>query len=115
MDPTMIRHILNNIFSNAIKYSPEDKKINIDVDEINGSEIKITLRDRGIGIPKNEIKYLIEPFYRASNVGVVKGTGFGLSIVKRFVELHKGTIYIESTLHRGTKVTIILPFLKEEL
>ncbi len=115
MDPSMIRHILNNLLSNAIKYSFADKIITLDVDEINSSEIKITLKDQGIGIPANEIKYLLEPFYRASNTGAVKGSGFGMSIVKRFVELHKGQIFVESVMNEGTKVTLILPFLKEKL
>jgi PAS domain S-box-containing protein len=113
MDPIMIRHILNNLLSNAIKYSSEDKTINLDVDEINNTKIKITLIDQGIGIPENEIEYLLEPFYRASNIDSVKGSGFGMSIVKRFVELHTGTINIESIVNQGTKITIILPFLKE--
>jgi PAS domain S-box-containing protein len=113
MDSTMIRHILNNILSNAIKYSSENKTISLDVDEINNTEIKITLADQGIGIPEHEIEYLLEPFYRASNIGSVKGSGFGMSIVKRFVELHKGKINIESIINQGTTVTIILPFLKK--
>ena len=110
MDPIMIRHILNNLLSNAIKYSHESKEIKIFVDEINTNEIKIIIEDQGIGIPSEEIKYLLEPFYRASNTGIVKGTGFGMSIVKRFVELHKGQIFIESVIKEGTKVTIILPY-----
>ncbi|MCW2120297.1 PAS domain S-box protein [Flavobacterium sp. 7A] len=110
MDPVMIRHIFNNLISNSIKYSPKEKLINVGLDRINDTEIKITLKDKGIGIPQNEIKFLLEPFYRASNIGVVKGTGFGLSIVKRFVELHNGTILIKSIINKGTTVTITLPF-----
>jgi PAS domain S-box-containing protein len=113
MDVLMIRHIFNNIISNAIKYSCENKKITIDVDEVDNKEIKFTIKDLGIGIPSEEIKYLLEPFYRASNRGAVKGTGFGLSIVKRFVDLHKGNILIESVVDNGTKVTIILPHFRQ--
>jgi signal transduction histidine kinase len=114
MDKAMVRHILNNLLSNAIKYSDESKSIKINVDQINRSEIKIVIKDNGIGIPKDEIKYLLEPFYRASNVDAIKGTGFGMSIVKRFVELQKGKIAIESVLNKGTKISITLPFKKTE-
>ena len=114
MDVLMIRHIFTNIISNAIKYSCENKKITIDLDEINNKEIKFIITDQGIGIPSEEIKYLLEPFYRASNHGAIKGTGFGLSIVKRFIDLHKGQILIESVVNKGTKVTIILPYFQQE-
>jgi len=110
MDSIMIRHIFNNIISNAIKYS--SKNIIFELNEIDNKEIKFTIKDQGIGIPHEEIKYLLDPFYRASNRGVVKGTGFGLSIVKRFVELHKGKLLIESVVDKGTVVTIILPYLQ---
>jgi signal transduction histidine kinase len=98
--------------SNAIKYSPESEIITICIDEINTHEIQIIIEDQGIGIPPEEIKYLLEPFYRASNVGTVKGTGFGMTVIKRFVELHHGRIFIESVLHKGTKVSIVLPHLQ---
>lgn len=113
MDPNMIRHIITNLLSNAIKYSPESEIITICIDEINTHEIQITIEDQGIGIPADEIKYLLEPFYRASNVGTVKGTGFGMTIIKRFVDLHQGRIVIESVLHKGTKMSIILPHLQQ--
>ena len=114
MDPIMIRHIFNNIISNAIKYSSENKKITIKLDETSSKEIKFVIKDKGIGIPQEEIKYLLEPFYRASNRGAVKGTGFGLSIVKRFIDLHKGQIVIESDVNIGTKVFVVLPYFQEQ-
>ena len=110
MDPIMIRHIFNNVISNAIKYS--SKNIAFNLKENNNNEIEFKIKDKGIGIPNEEIKYLLEPFYRATNKGAVKGTGFGLSIVKRFVDLHKGQILIESVLDKGTTVTIVLPYLQ---
>lgn len=108
MDSIMIRHIFNNIISNSIKYS--NKNIIFELKEIDNKEIKFTIKDQGIGIPNEEIKYLLDPFYRASNRGTVQGTGFGLSIVKRFVDLHKGKLLIESTVDKGTVVTITLPY-----
>ncbi|MFV8322802.1 PAS domain S-box protein [Flavobacterium sp. LS2R12] len=110
MDSIMIRHIFNNIISNSIKYS--SKNIIIELNEIDNEEIEFTIKDQGIGIPYEEIKYLLDPFYRASNRGAVQGTGFGLSIVKRFVDLHKGKLLIESVVDKGTVVTITLPYLQ---
>ncbi|ARV07432.1 hypothetical protein BTO04_12355 [Polaribacter sp. SA4-10] len=110
MDPIMIRHIFNNVISNAIKYS--SKNIAFHLKEHNNNQIEFKITDEGIGIPHEEIKYLLEPFYRATNKGAAKGTGFGLSIVKRFVDLHKGEILIESAVNKGTTVTIVLPYLQ---
>ena len=109
MDSIMIRHIFNNIISNSIKYST--KNIIIELNEIDNKEIEFAIKDQGIGIPYEEIKYLLDPFYRASNRGAIQGTGFGLSIVKRFVDLHKGKMLIESVVDKGTVVTITLPYL----
>ena len=109
MDSIMIRHIFNNIISNSIKYS--SKNIIIELNEIDNKEIEFRIKDQGIGIPYEEIKYLLDPFYRASNRGAVQGTGFGLSIVKRFVDLHKGKMLIESVVDKGTVVAITLPYL----
>jgi PAS domain S-box-containing protein len=108
MDSIMIRHIFNNIISNSIKYS--SKNILFELKEIDNKEIKFTIKDQGIGIPHEEIKYLSDPFYRASNRGTIQGTGFGLSIVKRFVDLHKGKFLIESVVDKGTVVKITLPY-----
>jgi signal transduction histidine kinase len=113
MDTVMIRHIFNNLISNAIKYSSETEKIVIFIHEVASNEIKFKILDKVIGIPPEEIKNLSEPFYRVSNVGKTKGTGFGLSIVKRFVSLHKRQISIKSVLDQGTKVIITLPYLRE--
>jgi PAS domain S-box-containing protein len=111
MDSIMIRHIFNNIISNALKYS--NKNIFFELNEIENEEIEFTIKDKGIGIRNEEIKYLFDPFYRASNRGAVQGTGFGLSCVKRFVDLHNGKMLIESVLYKGTVVTITLPYLQK--
>ena len=110
MDAVMIRHIFNNIVSNAIKYCDESKHIFIDIYLADNQKIKFEIQDQGIGIPPEELTYLIEPFYRASNTGAIQGTGFGMSIVKRFVKLHNGELLIESELHKGTTVTVTLPY-----
>ena len=65
--------------------------------------IKFTIKDNGIGIPREDINNLFEPFFRAQNTTGIKGTGLGLSIVKSYVELHKGKISLESEPGKGTK------------
>ena len=67
------------------------------------------IRDRGIGIPPADIPKLFDSFYRASNVGKIKGTGLGLAIIKDYVELHQGTISVESKVNVGTVFTVIIP------
>jgi signal transduction histidine kinase len=72
------------------------------------------IRDSGIGIPESEIPHLFEAFRRGSNVGDAPGTGLGLLIVKRCVELQSGTIGIESRIGQGTTVTVRLPLFSQE-
>ncbi|NEQ14162.1 MAG: hybrid sensor histidine kinase/response regulator, partial [Moorea sp. SIO3E2] len=106
-DPKIIRQILNNIISNAIKYSPDGGTILV---QLNGDEEKVILQiiDQGIGIPKEDQPKLFESFSRASNVGIIPGTGLGLSIVKSCVDSHGGKIHVESEVGVGTTFTITL-------
>lgn len=113
LDSKIIRHIISNVLSNAIKYSGSSRKIQINVTDEEG-EIYINVIDFGIGIPDEDQKFMFEPFHRASNVEAIQGTGFGLSIVKRFVDLHSGKIEIESKTGKGTSVKIKLPILKNQ-
>jgi PAS domain S-box-containing protein len=110
-DPEIIRHVFGNIISNAIKYSGESKKIIFNVTE-EKDKIIFNVIDYGIGIPEEDQKFLFEPFHRASNVEAIRGTGFGLSIVKRLVDLLYGEIEIISEPGKGTSVTIKLPIAK---
>ena len=112
-DETLLRHILNNILSNAVKYSGHEKQIDFSV-IIDNDKIIFTITDHGIGIPAEDLKYIFEPFHRASNAELIKGTGLGLSIVKRCVELHEGSIEIKSTIDKGTIVIVKIPFKKPE-
>ncbi|PPS41022.1 PAS domain-containing sensor histidine kinase [Chroococcidiopsis sp. TS-821] len=108
LDEQLIRHILINLLSNAIKYSPQGGDITFYL-TYNPQEIIFTIQDRGIGIPEEEQKYLFDSFYRASNTSTIPGTGLGMSIVKQCVELHKGSIYVESQVGVGTTVTVVIP------
>lgn len=74
-------------------------------------EIIFQVKDQGIGIPAEAQQNLYEPFHRASNVGMIEGTGLGLAVVKKCVELHRGQIFVESEVGLGTTVTVHLPLI----
>lgn len=107
VDPNIFTHIISNLLSNSFKYSKKyNPKLNILFTKQN---VEIKVEDRGIGIEKEEIEKLFESFYRGSNVDNIQGTGLGLTIVKQFVELHNGTIEVESILNKKTIFTINVP------
>jgi signal transduction histidine kinase len=112
LDPKIINHILSNLISNAIKYSPNGGEITITFED-KPEEIYLTIADQGIGIPDNYLHKLFHLFERAENVGNIKGNGLGLSIVKKAVELHNGKIEVESQQNKGTKFTIMIPKIQE--
>jgi PAS domain S-box-containing protein len=112
LDAKLLRQVITNLLSNAIKYSPEDKAIEITL-ECTSAECVISVRDYGIGIPEQDLKHLFEPFHRASNVGTMSGTGLGLVISKESVELHGGTIKVDSQLNMGTTFTVRIPIMAE--
>ncbi len=114
LDEKMIWQILENLLSNAIKYSPPNSTI-IFTAACSNNTITFSVQDQGIGIPKEDIEQLFQPFHRAKNVGTIQGTGLGLVIVKRSVELHGGNISIESDTGKGTTCTITLPLIKENV
>lgn len=108
VDDVLVSRILLNLIGNAIKYSPPDTPIQV---ELLDNELYTTLRvaDNGLGIAPDHLPHLFEPFYRASETSNIEGTGLGLSIVKDCVDRHGGMITIESTLGHGTIVTVNLP------
>jgi signal transduction histidine kinase len=108
LDRKLIRQIINNLVSNAIKYSPEGKVIRINL-EYTASEVILKISDEGIGIPEADLRHLFEPFHRATNVGTISGTGLGLVITREAVELHSGTIGVESQQGVGTTFIIRIP------
>jgi signal transduction histidine kinase len=120
-DESLLRHILNNLLSNALKYSGNEKQIDFSVsiedDKACGEQgrtIVFTINDHGIGIPENDLKYIFEPFHRATNVESIKGTGLGLAIVKRCVVMQEGSIDIKSTVNKGTTVVVKIPYKKPD-
>jgi signal transduction histidine kinase len=108
LDENLLRHILSNLLTNAIKYSPDGGKIVLEI-ACDRDRVKFCVRDPGIGIPLDFRPKLFQRFVRADNVGQIKGTGLGLSIVKHLVDLQHGTISIDSQLGVGTTFNVILP------
>jgi PAS domain S-box-containing protein len=114
LDKNLLRQILNNVITNAMKYSQSRKEVIFEITQEENEFVKFIVTDNGIGIPKDDLKNIFEPFQRASNVEKYKGSGLGLSIVKKFVDLHNGTIQIKSELKKGTIVTIKIPLVVQE-
>jgi PAS domain S-box-containing protein len=110
LDQATLRHILNNLLSNALKYSLANATVDLIISEqITPRAIKIEVCDRGIGIPQESQKHLFESFYRAGNASAFPGTGLGLAIVKKSVDLYQGSITVHSQIGQGTKIIVLLP------
>jgi len=108
LDPKHIQTILRNLISNAYKYSPDGGTIRLEISS--GEEyVQLTINDQGIGIPQNEVAKLFEPFYRATNIEEIRGNGLGLTIVKNAVDIHNGTITVDSEIGKGTTFKVRLP------
>ena len=110
LDETLVRNIVGNLLSNALKYSPKGGRIDFSVIEDTGSLV-IKISDQGIGIAAHEQGRLFDSFYRASNVGQIAGTGLGLAIVKASVNRHQGRMALQSALGAGSCFTVWLPLL----
>jgi signal transduction histidine kinase len=108
LDEKLLHSMLSNLLANAIKYSPNMNLVQLKViNEPNSIIFEVT--DQGIGIPLESQSSLYEPFYRADNVGIISGTGLGLTVVKNCVELHHGQIEVVSNLGMGTTFSIQIP------
>ncbi len=108
LDKKQIRMALTNLLSNALKYSPPGQRVRLDIKQLE-SMVVLAIADQGIGIPEKEIRHLFSPFFRASNVGEIIGTGLGLNIVKECIVKHGGTIDVQSVENEGTTFTVQLP------
>lgn len=107
-DERLLRHIFTNVLTNAVKYSTPGTPVEFRLEHESRHAV-CRVRDRGIGIPEADLRRLFSAFHRGRNVGQVPGSGLGLVIVKRCVELHGGTIQVESQAGEGTTVTVRLP------
>jgi signal transduction histidine kinase len=111
-DERLLQHIFLNLLTNAVKYSPAGSPVHLAM-EREGDHAVCRIRDHGLGIPEADLPRLFSAFHRGGNASHVPGTGLGLTIVKRCVELHRGRITVESALGHGTTVTVRLPLFAE--
>ena len=108
VDTKLFAQIINNLVSNAIKYSPNADCVDVSLSE-EEETVCLVVHDYGIGIPEKDRAHLFKPFHRARNVGTIQGNGLGLAIVRHAVERHQGTLEIHSQENIGTEVIIQLP------
>lgn len=107
-DANLLQHILANLLSNAVRYSPVGSLITVAV-TADAAQVQLVVEDQGIGIPVVDRRRIFEPFERGSNVGTTKGTGLGLNIVQRMTKLLGGTIALADRAGGGTRFTLALP------
>lgn len=108
VDPTLVRRILGNLVSNALKYSPGGGTVRLRVDG-DAERVRLSVSDQGIGISPEDQQRLFEPYERGSNVGEIGGLGLGLAIARKAVESHHGTIGLSSVAGEGTTFEVTLP------
>jgi PAS domain S-box-containing protein len=108
LDATMLKHIIMNLVSNAIKFSPEGSPIHV-ITRGDSGGITLSVSDHGIGISAEDQRHLFERFFRAGNATNIQGTGLGLHIVSKYAELMGGTIHCESELDKGTTFIVTFP------
>ena len=108
LDERLLSEVVGNLLGNALKYSPPGSDVNFDVHTTDDT-CRISVRDQGIGIPPGEQSRLFESFFRASNADQIKGSGLGLAVVKKALDVQNGTIEVESQLGRGSKFTVYIP------
>jgi len=108
VDPDLLHHIVSNLLSNALKYSPDETEVSVTW-EVRGETLSVCVSDRGIGIPTSDQEHLFRAFFRAGNVGSAEGSGLGTTIVKRAVDVYGGTISVDSASGEGTTFRITLP------
>jgi signal transduction histidine kinase len=107
-DASLLGQLFSNLLSNAVKYSPDGAVIDVAAAQ-EGAEIVVSIRDHGIGIPEGDRERVFERYFRGSNTSGIGGSGVGLSLVRSIVDLHKGSIRLESTEGKGSQFTLRLP------
>jgi len=112
-DKTALELMLDNLVDNAIRYSRDERLLTIEA-SMDDAFVSLSVRDRGMGIPADEIDKVTRRFYRGKQT-TTAGTGLGLAIVRRIIADHRGSMSIQSELHVGTNVTVKLPIGKTEV
>ena len=114
LDRELLRQILSNLLANALKYSPEEKPVLLTVKN-EGNKVIFEIQDWGVGIPQADQPHLFDLFYRGSNTDEVSGTGLGLTIVKKAVNMHEGEVTFSSEVGLGSTFIVTLPLLLPSL
>ena len=109
-DPDKLNQVISNLVDNAIKYNRPSGRVQVFLEEADDT-INISVKDTGMGIPKDDLDKIFNRFYRGygNDTAGIPGTGLGLSIVKGIVNMHKGAISVESEINSGSKFTVVLP------
>jgi signal transduction histidine kinase len=107
-DPVLLEQALAIVLSNAMKYSPVDRPITVRGSK-RKNQVTIEVADQGIGVPKADLPYLTQPFFRGRNAQHLPGTGLGLSLVSHILRLHGGSVQIKSREGSGTTLQLTLP------
>lgn len=108
-DQQRLGQVLNNLLTNAVKYSPPHSSIEVEVHRKNINFMEISVQDWGIGMPKKELKNIFKCYYRINNTRIISGLGLGLYICRKIVEAHGGWIFAESELGEGARIIFTLP------
>jgi two-component system sensor histidine kinase KdpD len=115
-DPRRIRQVIDNLLGNAIKYSPDGTEISV-ICEVDDQSLSVHVKDQGVGIAANEIDKIFERFYQAASgtsSHKAGGVGLGLAICKGIIEAHKGRIWAQSEIGKGSVFTFTLPLFQRE-
>jgi two-component system OmpR family sensor kinase len=107
-DATLLCQAFSNLLSNAVKYSPSGALIRVSVAKTDGS-VTVAIEDHGIGVPAADQQRIFERYFRGSNTSGIVGSGVGLYLVKAIVDIHEGSIALESREERGARLTVQLP------
>ncbi|HWO13420.1 MAG TPA: DAHL domain-containing protein [Polyangiaceae bacterium] len=108
LDRRLLTHVLGNLIENALKYSAAHEPVGLRV-TLSSSELRFDIDDRGVGIADADVPHLFQSFYRGQNVGAVTGTGLGLAVVKRALDVQGGNIEVHSQPGKGTTVSVRVP------
>lgn len=109
VDKVLMSQVITNLIGNALKYSKERSNPEVLL-EYGSDNFRISVKDYGVGIPEDQIEHIYDSFFRARNVENIQGTGLGMVIVKKFVEMHKGVIEVESVENKGTTFRLTFPY-----
>jgi two-component system, OmpR family, sensor histidine kinase KdpD len=112
-DFVLIVHVLSNLLDNALKYSSKDSPLEVRARKLE-NEVRVSVMDRGIGIPPDDLERVFDKFYRVQRPEHVTGTGLGLAICKGIIEAHGGRIWAETRPGGGASITFALPMAEEK-